>query len=145
MDKHWIVVAADGQARIFESRGRNGHLEEIFDLANPTARLPAHSIDAQAPGRSFDRVGSGRHAMEPRSERRAIARERFAAEIAETLRGGWQEGRFDNLYVIAEPKMLGVLRDILDPTLRKHLAGEVPGNLVTEPVDTIRAHLPDFL
>lgn len=145
MDKHWIVVAADGRARIFESRGRSGHLEEIFDLANPTARLPARSIDAQAPGRSFDRVGSGRHSMEPRSEPRAIARERFAGEIAETLRDGWQEGRFDNLYVIAEPKMLGVLRDILDPTLRKHLAGEVPGNLVTEPVDTIRAHLPDFL
>lgn len=145
MAKIWIVAAGGGRARIFESAARAGPLTELRNLTDPSARQRARDIDTDAPGRSFDSFGRGRHAMAPRSERRQQNLQRFAADIADVLNRERRADRFDKLYLLAEPKLMGLLRAALDDATRSLVAGEIDRNLSVRSPETIRAHLPDFL
>lgn len=145
MEKIWVVVAGTGRARIFGCDGRNGELEEVADLVHPESRLQAREVGTDAPGRSFDSRGNARHAMSPREGPQRTEMRRFASEIADRLRDGHERGQFERFYLIAEPRMLGSLREALDDPTRSHLSGDIALNLVTHTVADIRAHLPDYL
>lgn len=145
MTTNWIVAAGSGRARIFESSGRNGPLVEIEDLVAPHAGRREQDDRADAPGRSYDRFGGGRHAMQPATSTREADRKRFAGEIADALENARREKRFDRLYIVAEPALVGLLRRSLDKATRSLVAAEISRNLTAQSPDAIRAHLPDFL
>lgn len=141
----WVLAADGRRARIFECPTRRGELREIHDLVRPEARLRTRELTSDAPGRSFDGLGAGRHGMDPRHDPKEHNLERFAAEIGELLERGRQEGSFDRLYLVAQPRLLGLLRRTLGETTRKLVAGEVTRGLCDRSPETIRAHLPEFL
>ncbi|MES1943607.1 host cell attachment-required protein [Salinisphaera sp. PC39] len=145
MGNIWILAAGGGKARLFEADGRNAPLHEIRTLTDTAVRQRSGDIQADAPGRSFDRRGPGRHAMVPRQDPTRERARHFAAEIADVLDEGRREGRYTRLYLLAEPRLLGQLRDALDTTTRTLVAGEVDKDLSARSAETIRAHLPDFL
>lgn len=123
MAKSWIIVAAGCRARVFACADHSAPLEEVFALSHPPAR--------PSTGPSDNRCRRGR--------------ERFAAELAGVVHRGWQKGRFERLYVLADPKIVAALRETLEPRVQNRIVGEIPRNLIRMPADTIRAHLPDSL
>ncbi|WP_299947726.1 host attachment protein [uncultured Microbulbifer sp.] len=141
----WILVANQSQARIFEAQKRAGQLHEIVDLLHPESRLPGREQESDAPGRSFDSHGQGRHAMGNFAEIHRRSGEKFAKEIAKTLERGRQEGRYEKLYIVAEPYMVGSLRDALRIPTRATVAGETGKNLVDFQPEEIRSQLPTWL
>jgi len=49
---------------------------------------------------------------------------------------------FDRLVVMAGPGFLGLLREALPDHVRESVAAEVPKDLVHEPLEAVKSHLP---
>lgn len=141
----WVIVANQSRARLFEAQKRAGALTELETLIHPETRLKGRDIETDAPGRSFDSGGEGRHAMGNVRELHNRAGRTFAREIAHALERGRQEGRYEKLYIVAEPHMVGSLREALKPPTLATIAGETGKNLVSCEAEEIRAQLPTWL
>jgi protein required for attachment to host cells len=146
MVKAWVLVANHTHARLFEAEKRaDGELHEIEVLSHPEGRMRDRELVSDAPGRAFDSAGLGRHAVSNSKELRHQGAERFAREIAHTLERGRQEGRFEKLYIVAEPAIVGNLRSAMSSPTLATVAGESRKNLVTCKAEEIRAQLPLWL
>ncbi|WP_193161684.1 host attachment protein [Microbulbifer hainanensis] len=141
----WVLVANQSHARLFEASQRAGDLSELDSMIHPESRLKGRDLESDAPGRAFDSNGQGRHAMGNSSELHRREGANFAREIAHALERGRQEGRFEKLYIVAEPQMVGSLRDAMKPSTRAAIAGETGKNLVNFGAEDIRAQLPVWL
>ncbi len=115
----WVVVADSSQADIYSRARRRSPLELVQSLSEPAARAKEKDLLADAPGRSFDSGGQGRHAMEPDHTEKQNLRINFADRIADFLESGRQAGNFKQLILVAAPALLGELRTQLnDPTAK---------------------------
>ena len=76
-------------------------------LDEPAAREYEQTFASDAPGRSFDSVGKGRHAMEPEHSAKQQLRKSFAKRLATELESARIEKRFQNLVLIAAPAISG--------------------------------------
>jgi protein required for attachment to host cells len=137
----WTVVASRARARIF-STGPDQvlPLAEIYVLVDPGARVRARDVIADRPGRTRDRYGHGRHAMEQHSPQRESAR-RFVARICAWLEQASRQNRFQSLVLVASPEFTGLLRNRMSPRLRQCIDGEIHKNISTLPDHAIRALL----
>ena len=145
MVQTWVIAVDSSRARIFEVDTAVGPLTEIEDLTAPEARLQNRDLKSDAPGRSFDSVGLGRHAMGTHRDPKEQEAVRFAKRVCETLTKAHAQGRFKKLYIVAAPSTLGRLRECLNQGVHGVVAGEVDKNLATHSPQDIRGHLPDFL
>lgn len=139
--KTWIVVADSARARIFDSFGASGPLHERVDETHPAGRLHAQDLTSDLPGRSFDRMGQGRHKMANRTnpkDREALS---FAKTLASRLEKARTGGEFEKLVLIAAPKMLGLLRDALSPSCHSMVSREIAKDVVYEDAKDIEKML----
>ena len=120
-------------------------LEEIETLEHPEARLPAHEIDADRPGRSFASAGKRRHAMEREVDPKTQAAITFARGIVERLESARAQGDLERLILVAAPEFLGLLRDHLSAETKRIVQNEFALNITGMPAEDIRAHLPEKL
>lgn len=125
----WAVVANAARARLYALEGRGAPLAEIEDLIWAESRLKGHELETDAPGRTFDSAGEGRHAKEPPLDPRKDEAARFAHEIADHLETSYKQHRFDKLCVIAPPTFLGLLRHEIGKPLDAAVAGELNKDL----------------
>ncbi|HEX7080032.1 MAG TPA: host attachment protein [Gammaproteobacteria bacterium] len=145
MSKDWIAVADKTRCRIFEQSSRHGPLQEIADLVAPATRLKNQDINADRPGQAFDSVGHGRHAMSSSVEPVEQEAIRFAKEIGETLDAARKRKRFDRLYLVAEPRFLGYLRQAFGRPLQESIAAEIDKDWTAQTSNEIRVRLRDVL
>ena len=128
----WALVADRSEARILENRGPGKGLTVVEDIHHPEGNLQDKDVKSDKPGRSFDKGGMGRHAMEPHELPHEHIAHVFAKFLAEKLRHARVEHRFERLVLAAEPTFLGRLRAELDEPTRKLVSGEVPKHLLGE-------------
>lgn len=103
-------------------------MQEQADLTNPESRLRGKDLLSDQAGRSFDRKGAGRHAMESKTDVKKQAAVRFAQEICSYLEAN--RNRYDKLILIAPPAFLGILRDNLPELLPRLLVNELDKDIV---------------
>lgn len=145
MRKIWILAANREIARFFSLEGgKNSVPTEISDLIDPSARLYARDLETDRPGRQAASSNGSHHGVEKKRGVKEEARSRFATRIADALNTACHGGQFERLYLMAEPRMLGELRTVLDKETVATVAGEVAANLVKSSPKEIRSHLPDF-
>jgi len=137
-----IVVADESEAHFLATNGRRAPLQLLSKLENESARLHERDLETDRPGRSFDRIGAGRHAMD--GERSTLRQQqvRFAKRIAEELESARKDHAFDRLVVMAAPRMLGLLRDAMPDTSRSAVVAEVPKDLVHLDPKAIHDYIP---
>ena len=134
-----ILLAADEDFRLV--RGSRSGLTEIgraraADFADvQTSFAPEQSRGQAAGGVSFGVNDRGTHDAE---ERRRFARHAIAA-----LETAWAGGKDDGIVLVAGPKMLGVLRDLLPKALAGQVAAELAKDLVKTPLHDLPGHLGD--
>lgn len=132
----WIVVA-DGEKALF-LRNLTDHEDPNFDVMeteeqdNPPNREQA----ANRRGRMPDTGQGQRSAMED-TDWHELAKERFAADLAEMLYEKAHKGEFERLVLVASPNILGELRDELHQEVTDKIVGEIPKTLTNHPVDEI--------
>lgn len=124
MTMTWFLVANDSEARLFQGSGPGEKIELIKKYAHPKGRIKEGAIDSDAPGRSFDSVGGGRHSMGHQVSPHRREEEIFAKELIHHLDEGFSQGRFSKLALIAPPHLLGTLREILPKHLKQLVASE---------------------
>lgn len=139
----WLVVANSSIARIYKIENRHT-ISEIAVLEHPKSRLNNLDIVSDKPGRDFERVGISRHGVGHCVTPKKHEFEIFATEIAEFLKHGRLNGRFEGLYLTAGPNLLGLLRGSLDEETVKSVQGEVDKDLTQLKPSEILTHLPFF-
>lgn len=139
----WVMVANSAKARIFKAE--NQLLKEIEILEHPESRLHDRDLVSSKPGRTYDSVGPGRHAIEPLTSPKLNEFNFFAKTLSTFLHEAQRQGHFDRLYIIAPPTFLGLLRETLSPSTVQLIAGEVNKDITTFEPEVIRGHLPFML
>lgn len=130
----WILIADGARARIIRQAdvkaGADGQTE---DLVFAIDHKPLREIMSDRPGRSFASEGARRSAMDYRSEPEREQEVRFAHTLLEELERRLLDGDFEQLVIVAEPRMLGALRQKLSPALRRTIVAEVAKDLTKVP------------
>jgi len=137
----WVLIADAARARVFETRGIGSGLPTVQDLALHAELAPSHEIGADRPGRSFDSVGAGRHAMESTSDPHREQKRQFARRVAEAIEARRAAKSFDRLVVVAPAVTMGDLRAALSDKVKAAVAAEVVADLTNTPASELPAHL----
>lgn len=134
----WVLVADGAVARVFANDGPGKGLTALAGK-EWTADLPHGGKDvwSDRPGRSFESADSSRHSMEPTSDPKRMAKERFIAEVVDTIAKSAQQGAFDRLVVVAEPRTLGVMRDHMPDNVRHKVHAELAKDLTKFTADEL--------
>ncbi|NEV62908.1 host attachment protein [Thiorhodococcus minor] len=140
----WILVADNSRARFFIAEKAAGPLTEVSSMTFPEGRLHEGDLITDKGGRS-QTPGAGAHGVNGEDAHKQENADRFASLICEDLEVARKEGRFGKLYIVASPSLLGLLRKHQSSSLKQMIAAELDKNLTTQPPETIRKHLPDFL
>ena len=118
-DTKWFVVANRSNAAIF-SEGTDHQFHFVSRFENPNGKLTEGQLDSDKPGRCFS-AGSSivRHALDrhfTKHEQVAIV---FAIRIGKFLGLSFQNHKFDEITLVAEPHFLGLLREHLPVAVHK--------------------------
>jgi protein required for attachment to host cells len=132
-----LVLVSDGRRAMFlrnQGTPRQPQLivEQALEQENPATR----DQGTDKPGRKPGGDGISRSAVE-QTDWHHQQEQRFAAEIADRLYHLGHAGRFEELVVVAPPKMLGDLRANFHQEVKKAVIAEVPRDLTSYSVPEI--------
>ncbi len=132
----WIVVAGGDTALFLENTGTPDKprlsLHEREKSDGPDMEL------ADRPGRMQDTGKQQLSALEL-TDHEQIARDRFAAVVAEKINKLVKKQGIARLVVVAPPKTLSVLRQEMSPATQKVVLAEIDKDLVHHPLEKIGA------
>jgi protein required for attachment to host cells len=114
MNRVFVVCANASLARLFSRDAANGAMSPVATLKHPESRLPGHELAGDRPGHEATDHSQGGNRFEPRTDPRRHEHEKFAREIAESLRTRLAAGEFDALWLLASSPFLGELKAALD-------------------------------
>jgi protein required for attachment to host cells len=140
MKQEWIVVASREEVRIFGRKGV-GQLELIRDIGNPAGILRTQDLESDKPGRATDNRMRGRHAYSTEESARDRSLRDFYRDVIDIIERGMYEHVFDSITLIAEPRLLGIIRGLLPPGLTKLVRQEIPKDLSYEDPPQILARI----
>jgi len=136
----WVVVCDGAKALILENVGDamfpNLKTREVHEQTD----AKTHEIGTDAPGRSYNSVGSARSAME-QTDFHDQSEQRFLCDLAKRLDAAVLSGETKGLILVAPPRALGVLRQAASAHLRGATRAEVDKDYVKLPVHEIEKHL----
>lgn len=128
----WIAVLDGAQARFFVLR--QGEEGQVFE--ETAAALTAESRDSQKPGRSFS-PGKARGVVEPRKNARKLEKHDFVQDVAAVLDAAVAKHAFAHLVLVAPPRTLGELREVLTERVLETLTHEIPKAFTKLPPDAL--------
>lgn len=143
MQDTWVIVADAGRARIFKTKRHKDSLVEIKTLLNPQGRLSDAELVSDRQGRSFDSMGQGRHAMEPKTTVKKQQLIEFTRTLAAELERARADGEFKHLVLVAAPACLGELRKHLGSETAKQVSLELAKDFSQLDAGAIRQRLPE--
>lgn len=111
-----IVACSASSARFWLSETRFGAWKLLTEISDDQAASRGSDFSTDRPGRSFDIVGDGRHAMSQKVSGQENQTIQFARDIAEYLNRAIAESKVTSLVILAAPAVLGYLRSQLSDT-----------------------------
>ncbi len=132
-----LVLVGDGRKALFLRNRGNPHkvelvTEHVLEQNNPATREQG----ADRPGRAHGSDGNARSAMEE-TDWHQLAEDRFADDIADALYRMAHAQQFDELVVVAPPKVLGILRGAWHKEVSSRIVAEVPKDLTTHSIPEV--------
>jgi protein required for attachment to host cells len=116
-------------------------LSEITTLSHPESRIHEQELTQDLPGRTFDSVGQGRHAMEVNVGPKEQEQINFAKQLDRFLDSARKQNKFDHLIITASPEFLGLIRSNLNKQLAQYVTTYVDKDWVTAREEQIRTLL----
>lgn len=114
----WIVVADGARGRIFARRPDKDAFEPALPFDLVETRLRTRELVSDRGGHATERHRGG-HSLSKGVDAHEQSQNELAHRIAQTLRQGRTENRFDRLVLVAPPAFLGRLRGVLDDATAK--------------------------
>jgi protein required for attachment to host cells len=137
----WVLIADARRARVFETRGKGSGLTPVQGMALDAELLPSHELGTDRPGRTFESVGSTRHALEDTADLHREQKRKFAQLIARAVHERHAAKSFDRLVVVAPAVTMGDLRTALPDDVKAITTAELVADLTKTPVAELPAHL----
>jgi protein required for attachment to host cells len=137
----WVLIADAARARVFETRGKGTGLTMVSGMTFDAELAPSHMLGTDRPGRSFESVGSTRHAMESPSDPHREQKRQFARHVAHAVEERQAANSFDRLVVVAPAVTMGDLRAALSDKVMAAVIAELAADLTNTPVSELPAHL----
>ena len=142
--KTFVILANDKNARFLLNQGIGKGLRELKTIS--AAQLAGLDVAfADGPGRSRAAPGMARHAVDPRSGEEEQERVLFARRVAEMAGKLWQKQAFDRAVISAEPKVLGLLRELLPAAIREKTVVELTKDLLRVPTRDLPGFFEDHI
>jgi protein required for attachment to host cells len=116
--KLWYVIADGGRARFVE-RDENGAFRTVLSFVSSELHERSHDLGLDHPARVKESANAARHAVEPRRDLHAAAKEDFVKLVAEALDAEHGRGQFDSLVLVAPPRVLTELKQYLSKPMAK--------------------------
>ena len=140
----WVVIA-DGEKALFlrnVTDGENPNLEVIRKEEQDNPK----DIDQSAnrPGRVGQSANHGKSAYDD-TDWHELAKERFAADLADILYKQAHQGKFDEIVLVASPTVLGELRGQLHQEVSDKVVGEIDKTLTNHTIGDIEKIVKDDL
>lgn len=156
----WILVADGSGAQIYtqttekrsmpfdgnlkQHRREKVSVEELVSV--PDMEFTAESIEEYETGpnrlgRVFESANSAHHMAEPRLTIQDEIKQHLLRNVADRLNRALTEQSFDRLVLVAPPKMLGALRELLTPAVTKCVIAELPKDLMHDNCKALLQHL----
>ena len=132
----WVFVG-DGKKALFlinEGDAINPNLRRlsVFENHDP----PSREQGSDAPGRAYSSVGGIRSAVEE-TDWHELEKERFAISIAERINKAALANQFEEIVIVAPPKILGDLRREFSKETGTKIIAEVPKDLTNHTIADI--------
>lgn len=124
----WVVIASRDQVRVFSRQGL-GKLSLELELGNASGRLRNGEIESDKHGASTDNRFRAQHAYSTEEQARDRLLKDFYREVMHRLEHDFTARRIDRLVIAAEPRLLGILRELLPPSLERALTQEIRKDL----------------
>ena len=137
----WVVLADHQNVRVLLYDAPARRLDPVEGWAREEHLKAGHDIVTDRPGRSFESAGSARSAIEPKSDPRRQDAIRFLTDLAHRLGKAATAKAFDRLVLIAPPRALGELRDLLSEPVREKVVDELNEDLIKHTVESLLTHL----
>jgi protein required for attachment to host cells len=141
----WIVIADGARARIVKNNGAGRGVEADSKLVFRSEHRKLQEIMADRPGRAFDSVGKGRHAMAFGADAVREDERHFLQSLAQRLEKEALADAYDRLVLVAPPRALGDLRPFLSKLVKNRIHEEIAKDLTHLPNDRLADHLSDTI
>jgi protein required for attachment to host cells len=138
--KLWYAIADGGRARFVE-RDENGAFRTVANLESTDLHARARDLGTDRPTRVRDRKGTGRHAVQPRSDLKEQAKEDFVKTVAAALAAEHGRGQFDQLMLVAPPGVLSELKQKLAKPIANIVVKDLQKDLTKVPDHDLTEHL----
>lgn len=144
MQNQIVAVVSSAKAKLFILESvelpeykANPKLTEVEELSSPTQELQGQDLWSNTkPGRNRGTAGQAHGYDDHRANHRVEFERRFAQEISAKLTQLLKTSQSHQLLLVAEPHILGIMRDVLIPILPKSLKF----NELTKDLCHLKAH-----
>jgi len=110
----WVAVCNGWRAQVYEWVRPDGPLLQLQVMVHTESRSKNLDITTDKPGCTQRRTRDGkRGSMVPRTYPKEVERQMFAREVAGFLSSRAKRGEFIDLVLVAPPRFLGLLRELL--------------------------------
>ncbi len=141
----WILLADGARARLLVNRGFGTGLESALGKEFIADNRRSGDLSSDRPGRAFDSGGQGRHAIEDSTDPHRHEQQKFAQSLADLLEEQCNKKSYDQLIVIAAPKILGDLRSKFSKAVSNSISDELNKDLTKTALHELPKHLADFI
>jgi len=138
--KVWYVIADGGRARFVE-RDDRGAYRTVLSFVASELHERSQDLGLDRPARVKESASPARHAVEPRRDLHAAAKEDFVKLVAEQLDAEHGRGQFEKLVLVAPRGVLTELKQKLSKPMAKLLAGDLQKDLTKVPDHALVEHL----
>ena len=138
----WFVVADGAHARILV-RDQEG-FADVAASGSVDAHKASSHLGSDKPGRVFDGGGTAHHAIEPHTDPHLRAKRGFAHAVADMVNDGARKNAFAQWVLVAPPKTMQAIKEVLDGAVAERLVAEEPKDLTKLPEGELRDRLAEI-
>lgn len=140
LPKRLYVIADGGRAR-FVAMDDAGDFHTLSSFVSSEMHQRSSDLGRDRPSRVKESANVARHAVEPKHDLHDAVKEDFVRHVAAAVDQEHSERKFDELVLVAPPRVLGELRDQLSKAMAKVVANELQKDLTKVPDHELRSHL----
>ncbi len=137
MKPTWILVCGRDGARLFEHSGGEKKIRLVETFSHPEGRLKEQDIVSDRAGRNFHRIDKVSHSGGKSGDPIAHSDRLFVEELADYLKKGRESSSYRRLYLVASPRLLGILKEGIDSETMKTITGFHEKNLSHFPEEEV--------
>jgi protein required for attachment to host cells len=139
------IAIADGAHVRFVEPDADNVLRTVGALDSASAHLRSRDIGSDRPGRAYESSANAHHAVGQRHDLHTMEKEKFVRLVGEQINAAAAGDEFDELLLVAPPRALQELREVLDAGVLAKLVGTLERDLVKTPDHELWPHVREWV